>query len=250
MSVRSPRAVSGLSTRGDRTSRPAGSRRSGPTRRPRASPPRAPARPPGRCRRPRSRRRRPGRALRRAPPTSAPSRRTRALMNIIFWSAATASAALPSWWSPRIALKTVREQDRRCPCRTGGAARCSPMPTTSSTICIASRYWRTNARQRGSDFASANLFGPYCCRARRHLAGGETLRLVDAELRRHLGGVDGEPGRLLCGGCHGGHVGAPSEMSGPGWAGSASSTIASSPTPDRQGRFTCREKSRADEISP
>ena len=38
------------------------------------------------------------------------------------------------------------------------------MPTTSSTICIRSRYWRTNARQRGSVFASANLFGPYCSR--------------------------------------------------------------------------------------
>src|SRR5262249_966847 len=36
-----------------------------------------------------------------------------------------------------------------------------PMPTTSRTICIASWYCRTNARQRGSGFASANLFGPY-----------------------------------------------------------------------------------------
>ena len=36
-----------------------------------------------------------------------------------------------------------------------------PIPTTSRTICIASRYWRTNAFQRGSGFASANLFGPY-----------------------------------------------------------------------------------------
>ncbi len=39
-----------------------------------------------------------------------------------------------------------------------------PIPATSSTICIGSRYWRTNARQRGSDAASANLFGPYFAR--------------------------------------------------------------------------------------
>ena len=33
--------------------------------------------------------------------TSSPSRRTRAFTTIIFWSAATAAAALPSWFSPR-----------------------------------------------------------------------------------------------------------------------------------------------------
>src|SRR3954464_3986939 len=35
-------------------------------------------------------------------------------------------------------------------------------PATSKTICIASAYCRTKARQRGSAFASANLFAPYC----------------------------------------------------------------------------------------
>ena len=34
------------------------------------------------------------------------------------------------------------------------------MPATSRTICIGSRYCRTNARQRGSTAASANMFGP------------------------------------------------------------------------------------------
>ena len=43
-----------------------------------------------------------------------------------------------------------------------------PIPATSRTICIGSRYWRTNARQRGSGVASANLFGPW--RSRRAAA--------------------------------------------------------------------------------
>ncbi len=34
------------------------------------------------------------------------------------------------------------------------------MPAPSSTICIGSLYWRTNACQRGSLAASANLFAP------------------------------------------------------------------------------------------
>ena len=38
------------------------------------------------------------------------------------------------------------------------------MPATSSTSCIRSRYWRTNARQRGSGAASAKRFGPYFAR--------------------------------------------------------------------------------------
>ena len=37
-----------------------------------------------------------------------PSRRTCALITSIFWSAATLSAALPSWFRPRTALSTVR----------------------------------------------------------------------------------------------------------------------------------------------
>ena len=40
--------------------------------------------------------------------TSSPPRRTRALTIIIFWSAATASAAFPSWRRPSTALKRVR----------------------------------------------------------------------------------------------------------------------------------------------
>ncbi len=92
--------------------------------------------------------------------TSCPSRRTRALMNIIFWSAATASAALPSWWRPRTALKIVSRRTTM-PVPYSCSGQMLPMPTTSRTTCIASRYWRTNARQRGSGFVSANLFGPY-----------------------------------------------------------------------------------------
>ena len=53
--------------------------------------------------------------------TSSPSRRTRALTTIIFWSAATAAAALPSWLQAEEALKTV-SRSRRIPvatCLTG-----------------------------------------------------------------------------------------------------------------------------------
>src|SRR5215204_6727313 len=39
-----------------------------------------------------------------------------------------------------------------------------PIPATSSTTCIGSWYCRSNARQRGSLLASANLLGPYCSR--------------------------------------------------------------------------------------
>ncbi len=45
--------------------------------------------------------------------TSSPSRRTRALMIIIFCSAATASAALPSWRRPSTALNNVRKSRTR-----------------------------------------------------------------------------------------------------------------------------------------
>ena len=45
--------------------------------------------------------------------TSSPSRRTRALMIIIFCSAATASAALPSWRRPSTALNSVRKSRTR-----------------------------------------------------------------------------------------------------------------------------------------
>ncbi len=39
-----------------------------------------------------------------------------------------------------------------------------PMPATSRTICIGSRYWRTNARHRGSVAAATNAFAPYFSR--------------------------------------------------------------------------------------
>ena len=91
--------------------------------------------------------------------TSSPSRRTRALMNIIFWSAATAAAAFPSCCRPRSALKTVSRRTT-IPVPYSCSGQMLPMPTTSRTICIMSRYCRRSARQRGSGFASSNLFGP------------------------------------------------------------------------------------------
>ena len=48
------------------------------------------------------------RAPRRGCRPAAPPRRTCALIRSIFWSAATLSAALPSWFRPRTALSTVR----------------------------------------------------------------------------------------------------------------------------------------------
>ena len=96
---------------GDRrrpTSAPACSRRSARPPRSRASRPRAGARPPGSCRPPRRMTMSPGTSSSAGMSTSSPSRRTCALMMSIFWSAATLSAALPSWLRPRTALSTVR----------------------------------------------------------------------------------------------------------------------------------------------
>ena len=58
-------------------------------------------------------------------------------MIIIFCSAATAAAALPSWFSPRTALSTVsRSSTMPVPyCLSGQML---PMPATSRTICIGS----------------------------------------------------------------------------------------------------------------
>src|SRR3954447_4486061 len=94
---------------------------------------------------------------------SSPSRCTFALMIIIFCRAATAAAALPSWFRPSTALKTVRKSSM-IPVPYWPRGTMLPMPATRSTICIGSWYWRSKARQRGSAFASANLFGPYFCR--------------------------------------------------------------------------------------
>ena len=81
---------------------------------------------------------------------TSPPRRTRALTTIIFWSAATLASALPSWLRPRKALKTRQRGSARRRSRTGPGRNRLTMPATSSTICIGSRYWRTNACQRGS----------------------------------------------------------------------------------------------------
>ena len=68
---------------------------------------------------------------------SSPSRRTFALMIIIFCSAATAAAALPSWCRPSTALSTV-SRSRTMPVPYCLSGMMLPMPATSSTICIAS----------------------------------------------------------------------------------------------------------------
>ena len=89
-----------------------------------------------------------------------PPRCTFALMIIIFCSAATASAAFPSWRRPRTALKSVRKITTR-PVASSCSGQMLPIPATSRTICIGSSYWRTKARQRGSVAATVKRFGPY-----------------------------------------------------------------------------------------
>jgi hypothetical protein len=90
---------------------------------------------------------------------SEPPRRTFALTIIIFCSAETAAAALPSWLRPRTALNSVRKS-RTSPVPSSFSGQMLPMPATSRTICIGSRYWRTNACQRGSVFAATKALGP------------------------------------------------------------------------------------------
>src|SRR6478752_7463578 len=92
--------------------------------------------------------------------TSSPPRRTFALMIIIFCRAATAAAAFPSWLRPRTALNSVRKSRTR-PVPSSWRGQMLPIPATSRTTCIGSRYWRTNARQRGSVSAATKAFGPY-----------------------------------------------------------------------------------------
>ena len=80
-------------------------------------------------------------------------------MIIIFWRAATASAALPSCRSPRTALNTVSPTRTR-PVPYSFSGQMLTSPATSSTTCMTSAYCRRKARHRGSVSASANRFGP------------------------------------------------------------------------------------------
>ena len=98
----------------------AGERR--PPRSP-ASRRRAAARRPGPCRRPRRSTMSPGTSSSAGMSTRSPSRRTCAWIRSIFWSAATLSAALPSWLRPRTAFSTVRPMITR-PVDTPAARRC------------------------------------------------------------------------------------------------------------------------------
>ena len=90
---------------------------------------------------------------------TSPPRRTLACTTIIFWSAATLASALPSWFTPMRALKTVRRMST-IPVGIWPGRNRHTTPAPSSTSCIGSRYWRRNARQRGSLGASANLLAP------------------------------------------------------------------------------------------
>ena len=92
-----------------------------------------------------------------------PSRLTAAVMINICRSAATLSAALPSWCRPITALSTVRPR-MTSPVETSWSATMLTTAAPTRTSCIRSRYWRRNARHAGSLASSASLLGPYCCR--------------------------------------------------------------------------------------
>ena len=97
--------------------------------------------------------------------TRSPPRRTCAWIRSIFWSAATLSAAFPSWLRPRTAFSTVRPMITR-PVDHSWSATMLTIAAPSRTSCIRSRYCRRNACQPGSFFASASLFGPTSARRR------------------------------------------------------------------------------------
>ena len=104
--------------------------------------------------------------------TRSPPRRACALITSIFWSAATLSAALPSWLRPRIALSTVSPRITM-PVLNSCSATMLTIAAPTSTSCIRSRYWRRNACQPGSFSASTSLFGPYSARRRSTSAASE-----------------------------------------------------------------------------
>ena len=105
-------------------------------------------------------------------------------------SAATLSAALPSWCSPIRALTTVRPSTTR-PVETSWMATMLTTAAPTSTSCIRSRYWRRNAFQPGSLASSASLFGPYRCRRLTHLGGAQADGGIDVQSAAGL--LGGEP---------------------------------------------------------
>ncbi len=88
-----------------------------------------------------------------------PSRLTLAVMISICRSAATLSAALPSWFRPITALSTVRPR-MTIPVETSCSATMLTTAAPTRTSCIRSLYWRRNACQEGSLASSASLLGP------------------------------------------------------------------------------------------
>ena len=115
---------------------------------------------------------------------ASPSRRTFALMIIIFWSAATAAAALPSWLQAEDGVEDASAAGARCRCRTARAGRCCRCRRRAARSASGRWYWRTNARQRGSGFASANRFGPCCSSRAAASARGQPRCGIDLERAR------------------------------------------------------------------
>ena len=137
---------------------------------------------------------------------SSPPRRTFAFTTIIFWSAATLADALPSWLRPMAALSSVRTIRTTAVSSWFGRNRLT-IPATSRTTCIGSRYWRTNACQRGSLAAVVEPVGSIPGTPRVDLGRGQAdrWRRLPA-LRRASSTVSA---------CHGGWTGAGTRASSP-----------------------------------
>ena len=161
-------------------------------------------------------------------------RRACAWIRSIFWSAATLSAAFPSWFRPRTAFSTVMPMITR-PVENSCRATMLTSAAPRSTSCIRSRYWRRNACQPGSFSASASLFGP--CSARRPLDLGrvEPRHRVDPELGARLVRRHAVPGDLRVpyvdgGGAHS----ASTPVIGPIITGTAGARLAPTAAPLRE----------------
>ena len=131
---------------------------------------------------------------------TSPPRRTLACTTIIFWSAATLASALPSWFTPMRALKTVRRMST-IPVGIWPGRNRHTTPAPSSTSCIGSRYWRRNARQRGSFGCLRELVLPVGRAPTVHLGGRESGSGIDRQCLEHRLGRQRMPCLLGLRGC-------------------------------------------------
>ena len=182
--------------------------------------------------------------------TRCPSRRAWAWMRSIFWSAATLSAALPSWFRPSTAFSTVMPMITR-PVENSCRAMMLMSAAPRSTSCIRSRYWRRNACHPGSFSASASLFGPCSARRPSTSAASSPDNAVDPELGARLVRRHAVPGDLRVpyvdgGGAHS----ASTPVTGPIITGTAGACLAPTAAPLREAARSRRRTRPARAPSP